>query len=71
MSDRFENREAVAAKIDWEGGMDSALEYGIDEGDMPEGDMELIDAWRTMRKAWELYSSLAGRVQDLLPDSGW
>jgi hypothetical protein len=66
VSDRFESREAVAGKIEWEGGIFEALDYGIKTEDMPEGDTELAEAWRDLAVAYASASVLADKVQALL-----
>jgi hypothetical protein len=66
MSDRFASREELANKIEWEGGIFEALDYGIRSDDMPEGDTELVEAWRDLAVAYASVSVLADKVQDLL-----
>jgi len=66
MSDRFTSREHLAAKIEWEGGILEALDYGIRTGDMPEGDTELIEAWGKLEAAWKQLNPLADAVTELL-----
>jgi hypothetical protein len=65
---RYESRSDLAAKIDWEGGMSSALDYGIRMDDMPEGDYELINAWQIMEICWGTYEKAKDKVMALLPD---
>ena len=66
MSDRFTSREHLAAKIEWEGGILEALDYGIRTGDMPEGDTELAEAWEKLEAAWKQLNPLADAVTELL-----
>ncbi len=40
---KYKTRDDVAAKVEWEGGLFDAMEYGIDVDDMP--DEELRIAW--------------------------
>lgn len=68
MSYRFESREALAAKIEWEGGLAEAVDYGIRVADMPEGDEELIAAWTAMEEVWAEFERRSGVVAKLLPD---
>jgi len=70
MSDRFENRAALAGKIEWEGGLMEALDYGIKTEDMPEGDTELIEAWSKLEAAYRAVEPLAEAVDKLLPEPG-
>jgi hypothetical protein len=65
---RYGNRADVAAKIDWEGGMDEVLYYGLTSKDMPEGDDELIDAWDEMVLYWDEFRKKANRVEVLLQE---
>ncbi len=68
MSDRFICRWDVASKIEWEGGIFEALDYGIKARDMPEGDQELIDAWTALETAYDAAAACAEKVHHLLPD---
>jgi hypothetical protein len=62
----FESRERVADKVEWEGGLDAAVEYGLKPTDMPEGDDELRIAWSKMLDAWEEYRKAAAPVAKML-----
>jgi hypothetical protein len=64
---RYKSREAVAAKIQWEGGMEEALLYGIRASDMP--DAMLRAAWTRMEDAFNDYRRFAEQVEALLPDA--
>jgi len=68
MSDRFESREELADKIDWEGGLMEALDYGITTDMMPEGDAELTEAWGKLAIAYHEATLLADVVEKLLAD---
>lgn len=70
MPDKFESRERLAQKIDWEGGNWSALEYGITADMMPEGDTELEEAWRTLQETFAA-AEAAWKVVDALLPEGW
>lgn len=63
---RFENREELAGKIDWEGGLWSALEYGISAEDMPEGDSDLMEAWAELERHWKAASKAANVIYEML-----
>jgi hypothetical protein len=71
MSNRFESRTDLAAKIEWEGGIRDALDYGIHAADMPEGDEELTAAWSALEAAHKALQPLEKAVEDLLPEGGW
>lgn len=66
----FENRQEVAGKIDWEGGILSSLDYGLTDEDMPEGDTELREAWAELMAAFSYVRSARQRVEMLLPEPG-
>lgn len=68
MSNRFEFRSDLASKIEWEGGIFEALDYGIKAEDMPEGDTELTAAWTELRAAYDRAAKLAEKVEALLED---
>ena len=70
MSDRFESREALAGKIEWEGGLMESLDYGITTAMMPEGDAELTEAWAKLEASFKETSKLADVVEALLPEAG-
>lgn len=66
--DRFESRAALAGKIEWEGGLMEALDYGITTEMMPEGDTELTEAWSKLEASFKETAKLAEVVTKLLPD---
>jgi hypothetical protein len=66
VSDRYKSREDVASKIEWEGGIFEALDYGIKTEHMPKGDNELTEAWRDLSVAYASAAVLANKVQALL-----
>lgn len=65
----FADRRDLTDKIVWEGGILESLEYGINPGDMPEGDEELRKAWTELHEAWQAMQPLLERVEALLPDA--
>jgi hypothetical protein len=66
MSDPYESRADLADKIDYEGGIFSALDYGIRTEDMPAGDDELTGAWRSLEASFLCTRILADAVSKLL-----
>lgn len=66
----MQSRQEVSEKVSWEGGLSAALEYGLTEEDMPEGDIELRTAWRTMREAWLTTVPHFSRVENILAGRG-
>ena len=67
---RFDSREDLAGKIEWEGGLMESLDYGIGTEMMPEGDIELTEAWAKLEASFKETSKLADAVQELLPETG-
>jgi hypothetical protein len=63
---RFENRDQLAAKIEWEGGVLEAVDYGIRSTDMPEGDVELEELWKELEDAYSKVVSPADKISKLL-----
>jgi hypothetical protein len=68
---RYENRQELANKIDWEGGIHEMLfGYGLSRGDLPQDDDELLVAFEYVE---ELLATLDGRIErfaSLLPEPG-
>jgi hypothetical protein len=62
----YATREEVRGKVEWEGGLTAALDYGLDTGDMPEGDTELREAWDKLATAYKALAPLSRAVDDLL-----
>jgi hypothetical protein len=60
--------EEFASKVDWEGGIFGALEYGLHESeleDTPEN-QKLIFAWRDLRERFDEMQEAITEVEDLL-----
>ena len=70
MSDRFANRAALRDKLEWEGGIMEALDYGVKSTDMPLGDEELNEAWGKLAAAFQALRPLAAAVEKLLDQPG-
>lgn len=64
MSDKWDVND-LDAKIDWEGGIDAALDYGvkIHEYDVSP---ELEAAWYEMEDAYDAFSDLRAEVYSLI-----
>lgn len=62
----YATRAEVRGKVEWEGGIMEALDYGIHAIDMPVGDEELIAAWTALENAHEALRPLAEAVERLL-----
>jgi hypothetical protein len=67
MPGRYEDRQELSTKIDYEGGIFDALQYGITSADMPEGDTDLTAAWNILDVAWVQARAAAAAVEKLLP----
>jgi len=61
---KYETRDEVAAKVDWEGSLTEALEYGLRADDMP--DEDLAAAWSVMQDAYRDFSAAADDVEAIL-----
>ena len=69
MADDYQTREQVAAKVDWEGGIPEALEYGLTVDDMPAGDEELRAAWGRLEAAHQPFAAAEAEVARLLEEA--
>lgn len=55
------------AKIEWEGGIVDALEYGLTEDDLP--DCELRDLWTEVRARYQEIEPSIYRIHDLIEEA--
>lgn len=62
----FADREQVRDKVEWEGGITEALNYGLTVDDMPDGDAELREAWAKLIDAYAGLEPLEQAVYALL-----
>src|SRR5690606_33060360 len=69
MADGYQTREQVAAKVDWEGGIPEALEYGLTVDDMPAGDEELRAAWGRPEAAHQPFAAAEAEAARLLEEA--
>src|SRR5690606_27568521 len=69
MADGYQTREQVAEKVDWEGGIPEALEYGLTVDDMPAGDEELRAAWGRLEAAHQPFAAAEAEVARLLEEA--
>jgi hypothetical protein len=53
-----------AGKVEWEGGVTSALDYGLKPADAPEGPIR--DAWTRAYQLWEQLDPIIGEINRLL-----
>jgi len=72
MSDqsRYPSLIAFAGKVDWEGGVYAALEYGLSADELPEGHPELEALWREMENKYDELEELIAKVNGWLPEIG-
>lgn len=59
--------QELANKIDWEGGILEALEYGIHAKDIQ--DDVIANAWRDMEIHWLEFEKYIRYVESLLPEA--
>jgi hypothetical protein len=64
MSDKPMTESAFASKVEWEGGIFEALDYGLKPSDAPKGPIR--DAWARLYQAWQQISPIADEVSRLL-----
>lgn len=62
------NQQDFAAKIEWEGGIIDALDYGLKADDLGDQTSALALAWRELETAWQQVKPLIEKVEALLPD---
>ena len=57
--------EDLAAKIDWEGGFEMALEYGITYDEVPD---EVSEQWKKAQELHTQLNKLWEDISNILPD---
>ena len=62
------DKQALANAIDWEGGLDSALHYGIRADEIDPEETELIRLWEHLEVTWKVFSEAEDQVMELLPE---
>lgn len=55
-----------AAKVEWEGGVMDALDYGLRAKDVELGGLHTM--WRDLETLWEPMRWLVGQIEDVLED---
>ena len=64
--------EEFANKIEWEGGIIGALEYGLRAKDLADRNSELYTAWKDLQQIWEGdFWDAKSNVESLLPEDAW
>lgn len=64
MTDKPMTESAFASKVEWEGGVLEALEYGLKPADAPPGPIRI--AWMRVYQVWQQLSPIADEVGRLL-----
>jgi phage terminase large subunit-like protein len=60
------SEEDFAAKIQWEGGVVEALDYGLKATDLKDPDTELGRTWAALDAQWTLMHPLADKADALV-----
>lgn len=63
--------EEFAAKVEWEGGVLDALEYGLKIDDIDKGEVVLREKWLAAQTAWTDMRRAARAVQEHFNEKGW
>lgn len=66
MTNRYASLEALAGKIEWEGGIAEAANYGIKPSEMPEGNPELEKLWGLLCEAQQTVEDLEEKIGKIL-----
>jgi hypothetical protein len=64
MTDKPMSESAFAGKVEWEGGVTSALDYGLKPADAPEGPIR--DAWTRAYQLWQQLDPIISEINLLL-----
>lgn len=62
--------EEFIAKIEWEGGVLDALEYGLRAEDLDDSDPELKGAWSDLRNDWVNFEPALRNVEEMVEERG-
>lgn len=69
-NDRKMTPEEFAAKVEWEGGVTEALEYGLRENEMDDSDPAFQTAWAVLREQWDIVRPHIDKVEQILETYG-
>lgn len=64
MTDKLMTESAFAGKVEWEGGIFEALDYGLEPSDVVEGPVR--EAWTRLYQLWQQIEPIADEVSRLL-----
>lgn len=65
---QYASRADLAAKVEWEGGLEGFLDYGFKAEEVPEGDVYLFTIAEEMLAARQAYRAVAVKFEMALPD---
>ena len=68
MARKFKDRQELWDKIDWEGGVLEAVEYGITVDWLPDGDSEIREAWQVLVDVYKSLRPALNKVNSLLEE---
>lgn len=60
---KYETVADLADKVDYEGGLESAMTYGIRASEVPE---EIQADWKRLEFAWSIYKDVADPIREKL-----
>lgn len=63
----FETREELARKVEWEGGLEDTIAYGVRWTHLNPDDPELIAAWSAAEDAYKTLEHTLAAIEALLP----
>lgn len=66
VSERFESLEALADKIEWEGGIAETASYGVKANEMPADHPELEKLWANLELAQGLVEDLEEKIGKII-----
>ena len=62
--------DEFASKVEWEGGVIDALEYGLRETEMDGSDPAFQTAWAALREQWDVIRPYIDKVEQILETYG-
>jgi len=70
MADKMTEQE-FARKVEGEGGIIGALEYGLRASELADQESQLAKRWHHLEKGWAKLQPRVANVEELLPDEAW
>ena len=62
------NEDEFLGKVEWEGGVLDALEYGLKAEHLKDQNRTLFIQWRLLEKAWKSFQPTLGAVEQYFED---